>query len=323
MKNLHTKPYFFLILAAFCSTTVLFAQQEGQVTQFMFNKLLYNPGYAGSVPSPQLSFMYRRQWLGLDGAPTGQYLSYNQSALEQKVGFGGTISNFSVGISRFTTIEPVYAYRIHLERGELAIGAQMSIRQFSQDWTDPRLRGTQPLYTDPAVQNTNISKLVFDFGAGVYYNAQNWYAGIALPRLARPNIDFANDSSNIFTRAVMHGNAMFGYQFGSYEGVMIMPQAIVKYAQNAPVNADVNLSFLFKNLFFTGITYRTGNGVSARGGESAGFFAGVQATKNLMLCLSYDLGITPLRQYNNGTFEAVVRWAFRPPDDGTITSPLR
>lgn len=310
--------FFILILSA----SIVSAQQEGQVTQFMFNKLVYNPAYAGSVASPQLTGMYRQQWIGLDGAPTTQSLSYNQASLDGRVGFGGTVSRFAVGISQFISVDPTYAYRIVTGRGELAIGAQMSIRQFSQNWTDSRIRPTQSF--DPALQNTDINKLVFDFGAGVYYNAQNWYAGFALPRLAQPNIDFANDSSSVFSKAVLHGNAMAGYQFGDPEGVMIMPQFIVKYAKNAPISADINLSFLFNSKFFTGVTYRTGNGVSARGGESAGFFAGVQATKNAMLCLSYDLGITALRGYNNGTIEAVLRWSFRPPDDAAIKdNPLR
>jgi type IX secretion system PorP/SprF family membrane protein len=317
LNMLKVNLFFILILTA----SVVSAQQEGQVTQFMFTKLLYNPAYAGNVSSPQLLGMYRQQWIGLDGAPTMQLLSYNQSSLDGRVGFGATVSRFSVGISQFLSVDPAYAYRIQLPRGELSMGLQMSIRQFSQNWTDSRIKPTEP--NDPALQNLNINKLLLNVGAGVYYNAQNWFAGISVPRMVRTNIDFANDSSR-FSTAVLHGNAMAGYQFGDPEGVVIMPQFIVKYAENSPVNADINLSFLFNNTFFSGVTYRTGNGVSARGGESAGFFAGVQATKNIMVCLSYDLGITALRNYNNGTIEAVVRWSFRPPDDYTVIhTPLR
>ncbi|MEZ4894519.1 MAG: type IX secretion system membrane protein PorP/SprF [Saprospiraceae bacterium] len=56
-----------------CPTGNLFtltatAQQEQMYTQFMYNKLAYNPGSAGSFVSPTLTAVYRHQWIGLEGA---------------------------------------------------------------------------------------------------------------------------------------------------------------------------------------------------------------------------------------------------------------
>ena len=45
------------------------AQQDHQYTQFMYNKLLINPGYAGARGVPSVTGIYRNQWLGFDGAP--------------------------------------------------------------------------------------------------------------------------------------------------------------------------------------------------------------------------------------------------------------
>jgi len=55
MKNLYLSISFLAL--AFCAT----AQQEQMYTQFMFNKLAYNPAYAGSFVSPTLTAIYRNQ----------------------------------------------------------------------------------------------------------------------------------------------------------------------------------------------------------------------------------------------------------------------
>ena len=48
------------------------AQQDAQYTQYMFNTMSVNPAYAGSRGQLSAALLYRKQWLGLDGAPTTQ-----------------------------------------------------------------------------------------------------------------------------------------------------------------------------------------------------------------------------------------------------------
>ena len=64
----------------------LFAQQEAQYTQFMYNKLSLNPAYAGSQGMPCISCIHRKQWIGFEGAPTSQIINFHMPAFRQKVG---------------------------------------------------------------------------------------------------------------------------------------------------------------------------------------------------------------------------------------------
>ncbi len=50
----------------------------------------------------------------------------------------------------------------------------------------------------------------------------------------------------------------------------------------------------------------------------------MQATEKIFFCLSYDIGLTPLRKYTNGTIEATARYRFNPPaaDDAVIINPI-
>mgnify|MGYP002382855812 CR=1 FL=1 len=110
-------------------STVLVAQQEQQYTQFMYNKLGLNPGYAGSTDAGCLTAIYRKQWIGLDGSPSTQMLSYNTPMLNKRVGVGLSLLRNSIGIENRITLEGTYAYRIQVGRGTLGIGIMASVRR--------------------------------------------------------------------------------------------------------------------------------------------------------------------------------------------------
>ena len=55
-----------------CGFTMLFdiiAQQDPQYSQYMFNHMAINPGYAGINEAVCLNAAHRQQWVGIDGAP--------------------------------------------------------------------------------------------------------------------------------------------------------------------------------------------------------------------------------------------------------------
>lgn len=303
------------ILVSLCLfSTGLWAQQDVLYTQFMFNKLSYNPGYAGTEESPTLLAVYRNQWMGLEGAPNTQVLSYNQRILNNRVGLGGNLNRTSIGITTSMTFDVTYAYRIPFKRGTLSIGLQPSVRYFRQNWADPRLRAIDQ--NDLSIPTEPSTKYLPNVGFGAYYKGYKWYAGLAIPRLVANNIDFSEFGTQI-SREVQHINAMGGIQFNLNEDVRLTPQALLRYAFNAPFDADVNVSVMLHRKFYLGATYRVGGDTNGAG-ESVDALIGVQATENLFLCLSYDIGFTRLRKFSNGSMEATVRWEFNPPADVSI-----
>ena len=312
--------YRYTLLLLLLGSFALQAQQEQQYTQFMFNKLSFNPGYAGSFESPTLTAIYRNQWLGLEGSPSTQLINYSQPLLNNRLGLGLGLVRNTVGISSSLTFEGSYSYRIDMGRGILAIGLQGSARNLRQDWTDSRLRGSQPILTDNAIPLEPKSKIIANFGFGVFYTGEKWYAGVAAPRLITNNIDFAEFGS-VFSREERHINAMWGMTFDLAEGVELTPQLLFKYVMNAPVDADVNVSIMVKRKFLGGISYRVGGDTSGAG-ESLDAMFGIQATRNLFMCLSYDIGLSSLRKYHNGSIEATGRWWFNVPEGTDVVDPL-
>ena len=59
------KALFSLLTTLFC--TVVLAQQESQYTQYMYNTMLFNPGYTGSREVGSFFGMFRTQWVGIKG----------------------------------------------------------------------------------------------------------------------------------------------------------------------------------------------------------------------------------------------------------------
>lgn len=311
----------YLIPLALLLSLTASGQQEQMYTQFMFNKLAYNPGSAGSFASPTLYAIYRQQWAGLEGAPNTQVLSYSQPLLNNRVGLGGTIMRQQIGISTNLTFNIAYAYRVQMRRGTFSVGLQASLRNFRQNWSDSRIIAIDQ--NDLAIPTEPQSKFLPNFGAGVYYTAYHdkWFAGLALPRLVQNSIDFSEYGTE-FSREVQHINAMGGMTFEPNKDLKLTPQVLFRYAIGAPFDAEANISCLLRKKFFGGLTYRVG-GDTKGFGESVDVALGMQMTENLFICLSYDIGLTRLRKFNNGSVEACVRWWFSPPDDVTEIEPSK
>lgn len=290
----------FLAFAGFLS-----AQQDPQFTQFMYNKLAYNPGYAGSNEAACISALYRKQWIGLDGAPETALLSFNMPLQNNRVGVGGNIWYNTIGITETINAEAAYAYRANLGEGTLGLGVMASVRLMRANYNqvDPLQAG------DNSIPSGIQSKYVPNFGVGAYYNTNRFYIGLSAPRLLENNIDFSEENITL-TREVRHLYLMSGLVFNLSETVKFQPQVLLKYVRNAPFDADVNGNLIIYDRYTVGLSYRIGGSKESGVGESVDLLLGAQVTDNLLFSLAYDITLSELRNYNSGTIEAMVRYCF-------------
>ncbi|TAK40326.1 MAG: type IX secretion system membrane protein PorP/SprF [Saprospiraceae bacterium] len=300
MKNILTA---FIITLA--TLPVIQAQQQFQNTQFMYYKLGYNPAYAGSQESPCISAIYRQQWLGLDGAPATMALTFNMPLMNQRVGVGANLYRQTIGITNIYNLDGVYAYRTRLGHGMLGIGVMGSIRSMEQDFQ--LTTATQPKPEDPSIPDGTVDKFLFNFGAGLYYNSENFYLGLSVPRLLENNIDFA--SADVFiSREVQHVYLMGGLVLPVNDQLKFQPQAMLKYVGKAPVDLDGNVNLIIQDRYIVGITYRLGGNKSSGVGESLDILLAAQLTNNLLFGVSYDYTLSDLKDYSTGSIEASVHY---------------
>ena len=311
-----------ILTTLICSflAVVAMGQQEQHYTQFMYNKLSYNPAYAGSNESACLTGIIRNQWAGLNGAPKTQVLSFNMPLRNQRVGIGANITRNTVGISERLTIDGAYSYRIRTATGMLGLGVMASIRYMSNDYTDPDLVSTIPTAMDGAIPAGTRSRYVPNFGAGAYFTNERLYVGLSIPRLLNNNIDF-NEVGTTISREAIHAYLMVGYLFEISDNVDFKPQILMKYANNSPFDADVNASLIFNKKYVAGLTARLGGSSQVGAFESIDLMIGAQISSNILFGLSYDVTLSEIKDYSNGSIEGLVRYCFGNSEGEDIVNP--
>ncbi len=294
----------FLLLAGVLQ---LEAQQDPQYTQFMFNKLAYNPGYAGSGNGPCITALYRNQWIGLEGAPVTQTLSIHTPIRDNRVGIGLNIIHDNIGPSDTWNVGLNYAYRLPLEEGTLGIGIVGNIYRYQVNFSNEIL--TNP--GDNLVQAANETGLFPNIGIGLYYEQDKYYIGVSVPHIIRNDISLLPNTfvtSNIQSRKELHAFAMAGLIVDLTDDIKLKPAAILKYATNSPFDLDINLSLLLYNKISAGLSYRVG-GSTVRGfGESIDLVVQFMPDHGITIGAAFDFTLSDLADYNSGSFEIMGKY---------------
>ncbi|MDW7693970.1 type IX secretion system membrane protein PorP/SprF [Flammeovirgaceae bacterium SG7u.111] len=272
------------------------AQQDPMYTNYMFNKLVINSGYTGSKDRATAVALYRTQWTGLEGAPKTTSFSFHTPLMgwAKNVNVGISAVHDKLGISQDLDLALHAAYRLDLGVGRLGMGLSGQVRRRQMSWQSAN--GFQQY--DPGIP-ANDDLVAPNFGAGLYYDMPNFYAGFSLPNLLETSYDFDQAAASTSSEAVQRRH-MFFMTGGVVElspTVKFLPSGLLKYESNSPVELDVNASVLLAETFQLGMTYRTGDAVAAL----VHFFF-----KQLRFGYSYDFGLSELNQHHSGTHEIML-----------------
>ncbi|WP_432416616.1 PorP/SprF family type IX secretion system membrane protein [Myroides profundi] len=273
----------------------LYAQQDPQYTQYMYNTNMINPAYAGSRGTLNVFGMYRTQWVGLDGAPKTANVSVSTPLGESGLGLGVNFTNDRIGAMDENNISVDLAYAIDLnENYKLAFGLKGTANLLSVDYTKLNIHNP----TDPVSQENIKNKFNPNIGAGLYMYSDKAYVGLSVPNFL--TTDRYDDNDITTMRQKMHFYLMGGYVFDLSQDILFKPAALVKAVSGAPLQVDLTANFLFYDKFTLGGAYRWDASVSA--------LAGFQINENLFVGYSYDFDTTTLRHYNSGSHEIFLRF---------------
>lgn len=272
----------------------LFAQQDPLFSQYMFNKLAVNPGYAGSREALSADILNRWQWVGIDGAPNTLSASLHTPLANPHLGIGLTVYRDKLGPSVSEGALACFAYRILFPDSKLSFGIQAGIKHTDIDWTDPDLDPND--LNDPALINQVKKKVVPDANFGIYYYSDKFYVGVSSKQLLQNQMDFREvNGSSQYTTLLRHFYGMAGLAVPVSDQVVFRPSILIKYVQHAPPQLDLNANFLFANTFMLGASFRTEKAIS--------LLTEFRITKNLRLGYSYDIWFNELKAYNKGSHE--------------------
>ncbi len=275
----------------FFASVVALAQQQPMYTQYMFNGLAINPAYAGSHESISATALARIQWVGIDGAPRTQTFSVHSPIPEKNIGLGAFFAHDELGVTEQNTLFLSYAYMMQMSKGTLSMGIQGGFRSSSINYGDLGIN-------DPGLQS-NLSETMPNFGAGLFYSTDRFYAGASIPVILNNSIN-SIDNSDIESEQIRHLFITAGYVFDLSPVLKLKPSGLIKSVSGAPLEMDVNANLIINDRVWFGLSYRSFDSIS--------FLFDLQVNPQLKFGYAYDYTTTDLGQVNSGSHEFMLNY---------------
>jgi len=289
-----------LIALMIVMATSVFAQQDALFSQYMFNKLAVNPGYAGSRELLTADILYRYQWVNIDGAPKTISASIHSPLTNPHLALGFNMYNDRLGPLSYTGAMGTFAYRIIFPKSKLSFGLQIGVKNNGIVWDNLKIYDE----SDPFVTNQIKKKVVPDANFGVYYYSDKFFAGISSHQLLQNQTMAVEDSAGNtqFTKLLTHFYGMTGVAIPLGDNVVFRPSLLAKFVKNAPPQLDLNASFLFANTLWLGVSYRTEKAIS--------LITEINISQSFRIGYSYDIWLNELKAYNKGSHEIRLSYDF-------------
>jgi hypothetical protein len=287
MKKIH-----FAALLMFLSFLEASAQQDPNYTQYMYNMSAINPAYAGSKENMTGGLLYRKQWVGLDGAPsTGTF--FLNTPVGKNVGVGLSMVSDKIGPVEENNLSADFSYTLNLggER-RLALGLKAGLAMHKADFG--LVIPTLPDPNDEAWLANPSSK--FNVGTGLFYYTNKYYVAFSMPSMLKTT--YLDYNGTKYGSEVSHYFLTGGYVFDTNPTVKFKPFSMIKMAPGAPTSFDLSSNFLFYDKFEAGATYRFQ--------DSFGVMVNYMITPNLRLGYAYDHVVSDLKVVTPSSHEFIM-----------------
>ncbi len=309
-----------LLVSAACLSVAL-GQQDPMFTKYMFNSLVFNPGYAGSRDHMSIGLLHRTQWYEINGAPQTQSFTLHTPLRNERVAVGLSIVNDKIGPTNTLGGNLIYAYRIPMGAGKLSFGLQAGIEQYRADWS--KLNIEKP---DEAFDGQE-NRILPNFGAGIYYYSKHFYIGASSPFLVEYDLrDSA--TTGIYARQARHYYFMTGVVIpvqGDF--ILFKPSLLIKNVGlfssrsvlqsfkdiGAPTEFDIDLSLLFYESLWVGASFRSAIEAftdKSSSFDSADIWISYVMENGLRVGAAYDYPLSKLSNVTSGAFEVMIGYEF-------------
>jgi type IX secretion system PorP/SprF family membrane protein len=332
MKRSSRKLLLMLLMCAGYSGTLM-AQQNVQFSQYIFNPLALNTAYAGYRGETYLNAMYRKQWTGLPGAPetmaaSVEWLMPNN---EDRVAWSARLLADKLGPQQTMSAFGGYTYRIPMnyeDTRRLCFGIGAGFTQY-------RIDGSTFQYVDENDQLIPVgtsNKIVPDVNFGVYYYTPKAYLSMGVNDLLNVNAintkySWRNYTFHSMERRV-HVYTGAGYVIPISNVLKFKPSFLWKEDFKGPSNFDFNGFLLLNEVIWVGASYRTAIDIWHKSNlqddldrkDALACIVEFFPTSKLRIGYAYDIMVSKINQYENGTHEISIGVAF-PHKDKRVLSP--
>ena len=293
---LKSRYYTYLVVAFISFANSLSAQQSPILTQFMFNKNVFNPAAISDGDKMCVSAFYRSQWTGIEGSPTFIGVNAIMPRLTRNMSAG--ISVFSDRLGKYNNTEIIgsYAYSIHLDEAIFSMGLKVGLVNTSFtdiDWVTPDAGN------DTGIVNGKTNSWSPNVGIGFQYSNEKWYAGASVYNLIEQNKSF--DEVKVLQKRQYYFTG--GYNIRLNSTFKLLPNVLVQ-SDFISYQIDVNVNAKIYDDLIVGVTYRLQ--------DAAAIILGYNILDGLKVYYSYDFGLGKIGSFSNsgGSHELSVKYCF-------------
>ena len=311
------------ILLAFSSA--MMAQQTPQFTQFMQTGQILNPAFTGINRNGDFRIGYRKQWVGLSGAPTTMFVSgsamlgidepkitlpvrgrmasqFRTEKPERKDGLKHCVGAFllldKTGPTSFNRGGLSYAANYPLNATwRLSGGASLLFSQSSLNRSELNVNPQR----DPGISADISSSVSPDLQLGGLLYSDKMFFGYSLNYLLKSKLFSLSETDQLYARQRSHHHIFAGYRLDFGEWAFI-PGLMFKMVQGSPAGMETNFRLNYGDKYWFGAAFRPM--------DAASVFAGIHLSNTLNLSYAYDYNLSSLNAFNNGSHELMLGLRF-------------
>ncbi len=290
-----------------------YAQQDADLTHFMFNKMTLNPGETGIDDGICGSTIYRNQWDKVNGAPNSAVLNIEANMNRFfPGGIGISFFHDAIGFNRTNNALLSYSYPLQVAgAGTLGIGLGVGIINMSNSpvWVAPETPIDNALPTGFGATN-------LDLNFGLYWKGtSDYYAGISSTHLSESVLSTTSGANTYNFNTARHYYVMGGKTFRNILSGDIDVQGLLR-TDMIKMSLDINARYLWRNIAYGGLTYRTADAVA--------LMLGWMPIRNMTVGYSYDINTHKLASVSRGSHEIMLKYCyFLPPPPVTKSNHPR
>ncbi|MCB0687673.1 MAG: PorP/SprF family type IX secretion system membrane protein [Saprospiraceae bacterium] len=306
-------PLIFSMLLWVAGFTVSNAQQAPQYTMNMLDKYRFNPAYAGMDASLSITGSLKSQWEGLPGAPKFQNISAHMPVYIANGGAGIQLLHDRIGVEESVGFRASFNYVFETSIGIFSAGFSAGMLQKKIDGSKLRTHdgiyeGQTIIHNDPILSSTIGSGISPNTAVGVYFTNDYIEAGLAVEQLLNPTVTLNNaEETNFQLRRTI--NVFVEYNYPVNEILQLFPSLYVK-TDGIQTQVDFSTRFDYQEIYFGGLTFR---GYSKSTIDALALFVGARVSKQLSLAYAYDITLSKLSTFSEGTHEIVIHYNLSKP----------
>ncbi|WP_436516172.1 PorP/SprF family type IX secretion system membrane protein [Ekhidna sp. To15] len=272
------------------------AQQRPVMSTYMFNGLALNPAYAGSLNILSASFLHRKQWINVDGAPVSNILAVHSSFYGNQIGLGLQASQDVIGVHKESAMYVSGAYKIKTSAGILAMGLSGGFDNRRSDFTQLNI-----LNQEDELLTGTPTRFTPNFGTGIYFANPRMYVGISVPYILENSLyQVQADGTTSDAKESRYYYATGGLVLDINQSVKFSPSALIRYQEQSRLGWDLNATIIFDGIAYAGVSYRSGDAVV--------FLTQLILNENFRIGYAYDATVNALNNHSRGTHEIMLNY---------------